>query len=348
VSTLASINKVKPRQAKKFILECIQAGLVPFIQSSPGIGKSAIVKLIAEQYNCSLIDHRLSTSAPEDLSGLPHFNSKGQASFAPFADLFPLVDTPKPDGKDGWILFLDEFNSASKSVQAAAYKLILDRQVGQHRLHKDVALVCAGNLASDRAIVNPLSTAMQSRVVHIELMQDFEEWLMDVAIPQRYDQRIIAFLSQFPSKLMDFRPDHQDKTFCCPRTWEFLNLLVKDKPVDNDRAPLFAGTITSLIATEFVQFCKIFEQVISIDEILKNPEECRLPMDNASRWACTSHMCENLTEKNFEKLCTYISRFTMDFQVLFFRSVMIRYPNLREHPAFAVTMSKLAKYLYSN
>jgi len=60
-----------PRQTRKFILRCMVSGLVVFIQSSPAMGKSAIVGSIAQEYNLEMIDHRLSTSAPEDLTGLP-------------------------------------------------------------------------------------------------------------------------------------------------------------------------------------------------------------------------------------------------------------------------------------
>lgn len=110
--------KCTPRQTRKFVIRCLEAGRVPFIQSSPGVGKSSLVKSIAEEYGMKLIDHRLSTSAPEDMSGLPKFTDKN-ATFIPF-DIFPTENTILSDGYNGWILFLDEFNSASKSVQAAA------------------------------------------------------------------------------------------------------------------------------------------------------------------------------------------------------------------------------------
>ena len=60
--------KCTPRQIRANVLDCFEAGLVPFIQSSPGMGKSSIVKSIAQEAQLQLIDHRLSTSAPEDLN----------------------------------------------------------------------------------------------------------------------------------------------------------------------------------------------------------------------------------------------------------------------------------------
>lgn len=351
-----NLYRCTPRKIRQFTLEIMDAGLVPYIQSSPGMGKSSIIRSIAKEHDLQLIDHRLSTSAPEDLSGLPRFDEKGYARFSPFADIFPLKDRELPkildqDGNviregNGWILFFDEFGSASKSVQAAAYKTILDRMVGQHELHSNVAMVAAGNLATDRAIVNPISTAMQSRLVHLEMEVSFEEWLEDVAILENYDSRIIAYLSQYPSKLMDFRPDHQEKTFCCPRTWEFVNRLIKDKDINDSYASLLSGAITSGIAVEFVQFTRIFKTLISIDTIIADPFGCNVPQDNSTKFAIISHLMEKVDVKNFDPVCTYINRFDIPFRILFFRALLIRKSDMRQHPSFIKSMAEMSKYLY--
>lgn len=342
---MTNLYRCKPRKLRELMIDVIEAGLVPYVTSSPGMGKSAITHSVAGEFNLKMIDHRLSTSTPEDMTGLPRFNERGEATFAPFAELFPLDYTPLPEGKDGWMLFLDEFSSAPKSIQAPAYKLILDRMTGQKKLNSNVAIVAAGNLATDRAIVNPISTALQSRMVHLELELDFDEWLMDVALKQNYDKRIIAFLSQYPSKLMDFKPDHHDKTFCCPRTWEFMNKLVSGKNMPDDKAPLYAGTITSGVAVELIQFTKVFNSMVKVEDILRDPENTLLPGDNATRWAVISSMMEKISEKTFGNLAVYANRFPLDFRILFFRSTMVRNAELRKHPAFAKAMSELTKYL---
>lgn len=347
---MSEIYKCTPRQARRFITDIVTAGLVPFVQSSPGIGKSSIMANIAKELSLKLIDHRLSTSAPEDLSGLPEFYTdpagNRHARFVPFAELFPLDTQVVPQGYDGWMLFLDEFNSASKSVQAASYKLILDRMVGQRKLNPNMVITAAGNLAGDRAITNSLSTAMQSRVIHLEMTVNFTEWLYDVALAEQYDSRIVGYLSQFESKLMDFNPSHSEKTFCCPRTWSFVNALIKDKPVTDDHAMLLAGTITSGTAADFVQFCKIYTKLITIDRVLANPELCELPDTQNLRWATVSHLMEKVNESNFEKLSLYVDRMDMSFRILFYRSTLVRQPALRGTPAFIKAMVALSKYLH--
>ena len=344
------VHRGSPRQIRRWVLRCLQAGLVPFVQSSPGMGKSSIMRSIAKELSLKCIDHRMSTSAPEDMSGLPRFTDDGFAEFAQFKDLFPLEGMDLPRNKngeelEGWMLFLDEWNSAKKEVQAASYKLILDKQVGQKNLHERVVICAAGNLSTDRAIVNALSTAMQSRVVHLEMIVDFDEWLYDVALKEGYDSRIIGFLSMYKSKLMDFDPKHNEKTFCCPRTWEFMNALVTGEEVLPADAALYAGTITSGVATSFIQFCQIYKEMITVEDILKDPVDCRIPSDTAGKWAIVTAIMEVIDKDNFDDLVVYINRFSLDFKVLFFRSVMIRQPNLRNNKSFATAMQSLAIYL---
>ena len=167
--------QVKISQAISMVTGFIQAKLVPMLVGSPGCGKSQIIHQIAKEYNLKVIDLRLSQCDPTDLSGFP--TTKGnKAGYLPM-ETFPIEGDKIPEGYSGWMLFLDEMNAASPAVQAAAYKLVLDRMVGIYHLHKNVAIACAGNLETDNAIVQPMSTALQSRLVHLELVVDVKEWL---------------------------------------------------------------------------------------------------------------------------------------------------------------------------
>lgn len=339
-----NVYRSSPRLVREHIIRCLYAGVVPFVKSSPGMGKSSIMRSIAKELNLYLIDHRLSTSPPEDLSGLPRFRPDGKAEFSPF-DIFPVEGDEIPEGYDGWLIFLDEFNSAKKDTMAAAYKIVLDKMVGQRRLHSRCLIACAGNLGTDRAIVNDIGTAMQSRVVHIEMETNFNEWLADVAIKEGYDPRIIAYLNFRNQALLDFRPDHTDSTFCCPRTWEFMNKLVTGHEIVDKDIPLYAGTITSGEAVQFVQFCKVFGSIPTIAMIIADPKATAVPNDASSRWAVISMIADKATEDNLEKLGVYADRFDMTFRILFWRMVLIRNPLLRSNPAFVKSMSELSAYL---
>lgn len=349
-----SLYTLTPRQLAAKLEKSFYAGNVPMVKGSPGIGKSSIFKQVAKKLGLKVLDHRLSTSAPEDLSGLPEFftdaDGNRRARFAPF-DIFPIEGQSLPEGFQGWLLFLDEFNSAPKSVQAAAYKLVLDRMVGQSNLHERVLVGCAGNLSTDRAIVNALSTAMQSRLCHFTLVHDHTEWLEDVALKQNYDMRVIAYLNRYKSRLFDFRADHNEDTFCCPRTWEFVNNFVQlEAPgaIPIGETSTYAGTITSGVAVDFVQFTAVFQSLINYKDVLADPENCPIASDNAQQWANITHLMEMVDEKNYGAFAKYANRFALDFRILFFRGTLVQHPELQEHPAFAKAMIDLQRYLNPN
>lgn len=110
--------QVSYKQAQSLIARCIRANLVAMLEGSPGIGKSGIVHGIAKQYNLKVIDLRLSQCDPTDLLGFPQVED-GRSKYVPM-ETFPIEGDAIPEGYSGWLLFLDEFTSAPRGVQAAA------------------------------------------------------------------------------------------------------------------------------------------------------------------------------------------------------------------------------------
>ena len=49
--------------------------------------------------------------------------------------------------------------------------------VGEYKLHDKVAMIAAGNLEDDNAIVNPMSSALISRFAHFYIELNNDEWL---------------------------------------------------------------------------------------------------------------------------------------------------------------------------
>ena len=105
-------------KAAAHITSFIKANVPVNLIGSPGVGKSDVIKQVAKSLNLKLIDFRLSTADPTDLSGLP-FVDNGRSVFLP-NEAFPIATDEIPDGFNGWLLFLDEISNAPMSVQAAA------------------------------------------------------------------------------------------------------------------------------------------------------------------------------------------------------------------------------------
>lgn len=344
--------ELSPSLLRTTIIRVLQAGLVPYVEGSPGVGKSDIMRAIAKDLNLKVIDLRLSQCDPTDLMGFPNVQGD-KARYVPM-ETFPVKGDKLPsildqDGNvigtyDGWLLFLDEFPSASRAVQAAAYKLVLDKMVGQHSLHENVAIVCAGNKATDKAIVNSLSTATQSRLVHLSLavsLKDWSEW----AGANGIDGRLIGFLNYKTSLLHKFNPDHQDKTFPCPRTWEFVSRLAKGKPVSTSDLPLFAGVVGQGAAQEFIAFAELYQDLPKMDEIIRSPNTVAISPEISIRYAIASYVADHISEVNAEAVTLFLDRLDVEMQVVAYRMAATRKAAIVGNAHIYKRLENLASYI---
>lgn len=334
---------VTPSQVYAKVLHCLKVGLTPIVLSSPGMGKSSIFRKIAKDHRLKLIDCRVGHMLPEDFNGYP-MRIGDKACFTPF-DMFPLEGEAIPEGYDGWLLLLDEVTSATKPVQAALYKVVLDRMIGSFKLHPNVAIAAAGNKVSDNAVAYKMSTALQSRLIHYEMEVSHPEFI-EHAMQEKYDHRVISFLNYLPSRLMDFRPDHQDSTFPCPRTYEFLSKLVKGRDIDDSMGPDIAGTIGPGVATEFITFAQEFGRLPKYADIAKDPDRTVVPPESSTKYATMSMLVENTKIADLDSIIKYVKRFEIEMQILFCRGFSVRVPDARQnHKEFIEYLRGMVRYL---
>lgn len=342
-----------PSKIRESIIDLLRCGLVPMVRSSPGLGKSNIAAQIAKDSKLIMIDIRLSQTVPEDMMGLPVRGDDGKAHFMTF-DMFPTKGTPIPKGYNGWLIFCDEFNSASKSVEAAAYKLILDRMVGMEELHDNAFVMAAGNLETDRAIVRPLSSASKSRLVHLFLEPSVDDF-MDYAISQDFDSRVLAYLQYQSNKLHQFNPDSDDHTYPCPRTWEFTSKYLSGKPNDEINLAVVAGIIGDGTAVEFHQFISEFDKLPNYFDILRSPETTHVPSEPSTRYALVMTLIDRFKsigklsdyeeDDAMERTITYMKRLSPEFQIIYFNRIIKIRPEIRRKPVFANNINHLTQYI---
>lgn len=316
-----SPRKVTLKQVKPLIKLLWKAGITPFLHSSPGIGKSSVGHQLGKEQNLLVIDLRLTEMEPSDFSGLP-FRDGAYASFLPFKS-FPTEETVIPDGYEGWLIIIDEFNSANESLQAAAYKFILDHMVGQHKLHPKVLKMACGNLESDNAIVNPMSSALISRFAHfyIELShKDFMEWAAGTI-----DIRITSFLGAFPRHLYSFSPD-ANSPYACPRTWVMLANTINGIKIESHHHPLLASLIGDGIAAELQSFLALYKDIPTIAQIVENPNDIPISKDLGTRWAVMGMVIHHVTEETAEQCELFFKRLSLELQVCALREIKIRNP----------------------
>lgn len=304
----------------------LKAYVVPYLKGSPGIGKSALAQQIANHFGLILIDVRLAECDPCEIGGFPYFNEKTRkASYYPLST-FPTERDIIPEGYKGYLLLLDEFSSAPIATQAAAYKLVLDRKVGQHKLHPNVFIIAAGNNEDDGAIVNPMSTALISRFAMFQLELNFKDW-MEWAVSSGIDYRITSYLNFKANHLYTFKADATEP-YSSPRTWEMLSKIIKPKATADINVAVVASLIGEGVAREFMTFLALEAKLPKFEVIVAKPEETVLPNELGVQWAIMGMIAHNISASTAGQVCKYLDRFTDELKVVTIREIRMRHPKL--------------------
>lgn len=292
-------------------LEAMTYHKIPaFLWGPPGIGKSSIVKQIAQRRTIGFVDLRLSLLDPTDLKGIPFYEAENhRALWAPPAFL--------PREGEG-ILFLDELNSAPPAVQASAYQLILDRRVGEYELPDGWAIVAAGNRENDRGVVYKMPAPLANRFVHLELQIGIEQWRA-WAYASGIDGRIIAYIGYKKEHLFTFDASSAQKSFATPRSWEFVDALLKSGLDDLLLRNAIGGAVGEEIAVSFLSFCRVMEYLPDIDAILQGavaeyPESVEVLYALGS--GLVSHYLHEPGDERLEHLLRYLLGMQSEFSVM--------------------------------
>jgi hypothetical protein len=316
----------------------LKSDIPVFIHGSPGIGKSYIVNDIAKKNDLELIDVRLSQLDAVDLRGIPAILDNQTVWMSP-------IFLPKDENSSG-ILFLDELNSASLSVQAAIYQLVLDRKIGEYSLPKNWKIVCAGNKINDKGIVFKLPSPLVNRMVHLLLeakYDDFKNW----AILNGIHSYILGFLGFRPDLLSSEVPNSTETNpaFCTPRAWSMLSTILKNESDVSVISPIIYGTVGYAAAIEFISFIKVYETLPNIDEILEGTCEV-VPNEPSALYALCSAVIEKYTDCNQAvNIFAYSKKLPVEFAVMLIKDLIVKDEEITTLGEFDEWIEKYADYI---
>ena len=277
---------MKAQDITQSLDKLIESQIPVFVWGSPGIGKSSIIKQIAQDKGLEFVDLRLSLLDPTDLKGIPFFDQENNQAVWASPNFLP--NNPESKG----ILFLDDINTAPPSVQASAYQLVLDRKVGDYELPKGWSIVAAGNNESDRGVVYRMPPPLANRFVHLNMEVSFEDW-KGWAYESGIDVSIIAFLHYDSSKLFDFDPSKNQKSFPTPRSWEYVDRILKSGIEPTLLMDIVSGAVGNESATAFMSFRKVMNRLPDIDNLLDG-DEIEIEHDSQVLFALVAGIISNI------------------------------------------------------
>jgi len=195
------------------------------------------------------------------------------------------------------ILLLDDAHLINKSLQVYFFQLLTDKQIHNHPLPPNVAILMAGNRAIDKAGFNPILAPVSNRIFFLDVCNPCESWIANFAAKEvRLD--IIIFLRQDPNKLTDEPMESQP--WASNRSWtnlsKYLDQWEKNHGVIRDIKLLLKiteGHVGKVAASNFVKF-KVTLAEWKADEILTGHAEIpNISSMVASKAYCLLTACIN-------------------------------------------------------
>lgn len=331
------------------------AGRTFELRSSPGRGKSEWVrnqvarmaKLTATPWGFASCF--LATYTPSDLMGymVPQRDGAHVLSQFSLPAWFQTADpiTGESNGKlvtdyTRGILFLDEFGQGEADVKRASAELMLNGQLGPHKLPRGWTVVAASNFATDRSGVTKDFDFLINRRTLIEISDDLQDW-ENWAFANGVNPVLIAFANQNPTIV--FTPGVPDKQgpWCTPRSLVNLGKILDqmtdsngDLPVGPEATEIAHGTIGSGAAAQLFAMIKIGQEMPKYEEIVKDPMNSKLPKQPDAQMLVCYRLAASVNEKDVTPIVQYCERLPKEFSVTFAKSAVRRDPKLINTKAF--------------
>lgn len=278
-----------------------KAPRVPVMLWGPtGVGKTAAVDQLAEEFNVGLLKFHLLWRDLVDLKGVPvpDYERRVTDWFRPTC--FPGTGDPQEG-----ILFLDEINTAPPAVQALAYQMVQEGRVGDYQLPPGWRRWAAGNNMGDRGVTYNMPDPLLTRMVHLNVEPDstffsgrknengqeihggWRSW----AITNGVHPLVMAYLEWGIQNNADsqspFAPFWEPplepgaKGFPSPRTWGTLtsDILWAFDGNPEAAAPSICGAVGQKRGLEFLAFCELRHLIPSAEEIIAGVDHPAPPAD---------------------------------------------------------------------
>jgi hypothetical protein len=248
-------------------------GAVPLLLGSPGTGKSAIFKTIADKLGLQYIDLRLSTLDETDLGIFPSkeiYTDENGKTHKYVEHLYPhwaVISNEKPT-----LIHFEEINRTTNAKRNACLQILNEKTMGySFKFNDNVFFVSSGNLGiADGTEVDELENAILNRFAIFEHRMTYDYWYENYG-KKNVNPIITSFLKDNTEEFnMPVRSRSSESTmsvyagcFPSPRSWDNFSKYIKSNNVDlykkdelNDVRVILNGFVGTIASEKFYNYVK--------------------------------------------------------------------------------------------
>jgi hypothetical protein len=260
-STPASIpafQTLTPREQLYFRVMWGKSGVL-YIQSKPGVAKSAISRAIARKMGYRYMDLRLSMVDETDVGLYPSVDTVDGVKCLDFVVPRWAIEA----NKQPTVIHFEELNRASLQVRNAALQILLERQIGiNFRFNENVLMMSSGNIGDeDGTDVEEFDNALNNRLVHFKHTLGAQEWIDEFA-RENVHSVVTSYIRAFPERLYQ-DPTENTRAYATPRSWTFLSDFIVSNFGKDSSPKAFLPALQEIAhgyvgngAQRFLQYCQ--------------------------------------------------------------------------------------------
>lgn len=314
-------------------------------------GKSAAVHQFVESLStddapAGLIEIRGASLSPIEMADISYVDG-GKVKSAP-QDYLPTNEKVKAgECPRVGVIFLDEMGDAMLSVQSSLQRLLLDRKLGSVTLADGWHCMAATNRAKDKAAAGRISTALLNRCMTATLEPDADATFV-WGQKNDMDYRVLAFMRFRPDCVADFDPSRRtdNLAFCSPRSLEITSdALAHMGSLDTAfQSEIINGILGDGVGSEFSGFMRIMNDLPNLDDILKDPENYKIPDKVDVSYATIGALTNRASKNNLSDIMKYFIRFGTELAVVAVKDLAAIHPAVFQTKEFRTFSSDNIKF----
>lgn len=284
----------------------VQAGVPLLLMGPPGVGKTAINTVVANQLGRRLFTFIGSIHEPQDINGFPFADTDSGYSRMLLPEWVGELEKADKEGIKT-TFFGDEITTCPASMQAAMLRPVNEGHIGNYKLPDSLSFVFAANPPEIAAGGHSLTPPMANRMCHIKVTLDTDQWVEGIvngfrspSVPTLPDNwrtfriqtnaLVSSYIKRQPTSLLLAADKFQDDNVTSgawpsPRTWEMVSEVLAAceaarMPVDIANE-LVCGCVGEGEGLKFLAWRKALD-LPDPEWILQNPHKAK-PMARADQ-----------------------------------------------------------------
>ena len=258
-----------------------------FLMGPPGIGKTAVMKQIADEMGVGLVSYSMTHHTRQSALGLPSIVRKSYdgteyavSEYTMSEIISSVYDMIEEGGVREGILFLDEINCVSETLTPTMLQFLQYKTFGRHRVPDGWIVVTAGNPVEYNRSAREFDIVTWDRLKRIDIEPDYAAW-KEYAVKKGVHASVLTYLDAKKENFYRVEATVEGKRFITARSWTDLSdmiYLYEMNGITVDRLLISQYIQQPEIAEDFAIYYDLFNKYradYKIDRIINGeaPEE---------------------------------------------------------------------------